>query len=425
MGFGSTSNPYQGPYGVNDHNDLMAKGVKTHDQLDVDTDIHGATLKTSPVADDEVMIEDSEASWIKKKVKKSSLGGGGVTDHGALTGLGDDDHSQYHNNTRGDARYAPLSHNQGADTITAGTLDGDRLPAMSTTKKGAVPATGTPIGNFLSDGGWAGVPGGHAQNTDTGTNSPTFSINGNAAIKEGDSRLHDGGTQDTAIAGKTTLTAVKADSDIADAITKKHAPNTDTGTSAANFSINGTNAAKVGDAPTAHGNEAHTSTFVTATEIGTHAALATGIHGVGASTVESVSGSQGKVDAHKDLTTGVHGAGASTLATTANIGTHAGVTVSVHNFDSSGNAPAQVHDNTKHTAAFALDSAAVKVGGQIGGTVSSPTVIGIRETTGPTLLTIGAVADNEYLKRSGTTLIGGTPAGGSGVSNLKAFFLSG
>lgn len=34
-------------------------------------------------------------------------GGGdvGVTDHGALTGLSDDDHGQYHNDTRGDARY--------------------------------------------------------------------------------------------------------------------------------------------------------------------------------------------------------------------------------------------------------------------------------------------------------------------------------
>lgn len=31
--------------------------------------------------------------------------GGGVTDHGLLTGLADDDHTQYHNNTRGDARY--------------------------------------------------------------------------------------------------------------------------------------------------------------------------------------------------------------------------------------------------------------------------------------------------------------------------------
>lgn len=33
----------------------------------------------------------------------------GVTDHGALTGLGDDDHTQYHNDARGDARYVQLS----------------------------------------------------------------------------------------------------------------------------------------------------------------------------------------------------------------------------------------------------------------------------------------------------------------------------
>ncbi len=32
-------------------------------------------------------------------------GGSGVTDHGALTGLGDDDHTQYLTNARGDARY--------------------------------------------------------------------------------------------------------------------------------------------------------------------------------------------------------------------------------------------------------------------------------------------------------------------------------
>jgi hypothetical protein len=39
----------------------------------------------------------------------TSLGGvSGVTDHGALTGLGDDDHPQYHNNARGDLRYEPI-----------------------------------------------------------------------------------------------------------------------------------------------------------------------------------------------------------------------------------------------------------------------------------------------------------------------------
>jgi len=34
---------------------------------------------------------------------------GGVSDHGGLAGLTDDDHSQYHNNARGDARYTPLT----------------------------------------------------------------------------------------------------------------------------------------------------------------------------------------------------------------------------------------------------------------------------------------------------------------------------
>jgi len=34
----------------------------------------------------------------------------GITDHGALTGLGDDDHSQYFNQVRGDARYSQLGH---------------------------------------------------------------------------------------------------------------------------------------------------------------------------------------------------------------------------------------------------------------------------------------------------------------------------
>lgn len=37
------------------------------------------------------------------------IAGGGVTDHGALTGLADDDHGQYHNDARGDLRYPPLA----------------------------------------------------------------------------------------------------------------------------------------------------------------------------------------------------------------------------------------------------------------------------------------------------------------------------
>ena len=53
-----------------------------------------------------------------------SGGGGGVTDHGALTGLADDDHPQYHNDTRGDVRYYTkaqidaLAPKSGTSTIT-------------------------------------------------------------------------------------------------------------------------------------------------------------------------------------------------------------------------------------------------------------------------------------------------------------------
>lgn len=54
------------------------------------------------------------------------------------------------------------------------------------------------------------------------------------------------------------------------------------------------------------------------------------------------------------------------------------------------------------------------IGGQIGGTSESPTIIGLRETSGPSLLTIGAVADGEFLKRSGNTIIS-APASGTGT----------
>jgi hypothetical protein len=39
---------------------------------------------------------------------KQAIDALGVTDHGALTGLADDDHPQYHNDARGDARYDSL-----------------------------------------------------------------------------------------------------------------------------------------------------------------------------------------------------------------------------------------------------------------------------------------------------------------------------
>ena len=49
---------------------------------------------------------------------QGDTGAPGPSDHGALTGLGDDDHTQYHNDTRGDARYIYRA-NTGAFTPTA------------------------------------------------------------------------------------------------------------------------------------------------------------------------------------------------------------------------------------------------------------------------------------------------------------------
>lgn len=45
---------------------------------------------------------------IDTPVNVTGGGGGGVTDHGQLTGLDDDDHPQYFNQSRGDARYAQV-----------------------------------------------------------------------------------------------------------------------------------------------------------------------------------------------------------------------------------------------------------------------------------------------------------------------------
>ena len=52
-----------------------------------------------------------------------SGGGGGVSDHGALTGLADDDHTQYHNDARGDARYSQLGHSHTLNDLSDVVLD--------------------------------------------------------------------------------------------------------------------------------------------------------------------------------------------------------------------------------------------------------------------------------------------------------------
>ncbi|MDV2502682.1 MAG: hypothetical protein RX318_01855 [bacterium] len=76
-------------------------------------------------------------------------------DHGTTTGLGDDDHAQYHNDARGDARYVEL----GGDTMTGLlVLSADPAAALGAATKQYVDAVGniTAIG-FIIDGGGSAI----------------------------------------------------------------------------------------------------------------------------------------------------------------------------------------------------------------------------------------------------------------------------
>lgn len=57
---------------------------------------------STPVAADELIIYDIDLAT-ERKITVSTLNA--LIDHGSLAGLGDDDHTQYHNDARGDVRY--------------------------------------------------------------------------------------------------------------------------------------------------------------------------------------------------------------------------------------------------------------------------------------------------------------------------------
>jgi hypothetical protein len=76
---------------------------------------------------------------------------GGVSDHGLLTGLADDDHTQYHNDTRGDLRYHPLSTDMATQAeLNAHESDSTSVHGITNTANLYV-AGGTDVA--LADGG--------------------------------------------------------------------------------------------------------------------------------------------------------------------------------------------------------------------------------------------------------------------------------
>ena len=61
--------------------------------------------------------------------------------------------------TQASSTFATASHAHAGGDITSGTMDGDRFPALSATKRGGVPMTGVASGKFLrDDDSWAAVP---------------------------------------------------------------------------------------------------------------------------------------------------------------------------------------------------------------------------------------------------------------------------
>lgn len=87
-------------------------------------------------------------------------GGGGITDHGLLSGLSDDDHTQYHTDTRGDARYYLKAD---VDSAIAANSTGDRNRSNhtgvqpSSTISDLTEAVQDIVGSFIVAGGGASV----------------------------------------------------------------------------------------------------------------------------------------------------------------------------------------------------------------------------------------------------------------------------
>lgn len=113
-------------------------------------------------AADYALIHDVSAGALRRALLSAFPFLSDATTHGDLAGLDDDDHPQYHDDARGDARYAPLAHEHSADDTTAGVFDPARLPemvgatAVDDGTAGAVPepAVGDRNSFLKGDGTW-------------------------------------------------------------------------------------------------------------------------------------------------------------------------------------------------------------------------------------------------------------------------------
>lgn len=106
-----------------DHDSLS--GFVANEHIDWTAD-QGATNLHSGNIPDLSATYATAAKGVTNGDSHNHVGGDGAqVDHGGMGGLGDDDHSQYHNDARGDARYGLLGVlNLGAILTTNGTYKG-------------------------------------------------------------------------------------------------------------------------------------------------------------------------------------------------------------------------------------------------------------------------------------------------------------
>lgn len=120
------------------------------------TDARTPTSHTHPQSDVTNLVSDLAGKAAASHTHAQSDVTGLVA---ALAGKSDTSHTHaYSSLTSIPSTFAPSAHTHAATDISTGTLDGDRLPGLSSSKKGGVPATGTPSGKYLKDDGTWDVP---------------------------------------------------------------------------------------------------------------------------------------------------------------------------------------------------------------------------------------------------------------------------
>lgn len=105
-----------------------------------------------PAVGDQIWVTFEDALLTNCVWLGAGSGSGGASDHGDLTGLGDDDHTQYYNTARGDARWAQLSHTHSYMPLSGGNFTGAITVSGSTVWHAGNDGAGSGLDADLLDG---------------------------------------------------------------------------------------------------------------------------------------------------------------------------------------------------------------------------------------------------------------------------------